>query len=219
MVTADRMKEHIYRHIKWDNRLKGSQINIDYIGRTAVLSGTVPSLIAHEAAQRDAQNIPGVESVDNRLEVKFNHDHPNKTDQELEKDIQSILSCTADIDTRHIKVSVVDGIVTLKGTIDAYWKKDRMEDLASSVEGILEIKNEVRVLPVDRAPDISIKKDILLALERMEVKGLEKLNLEVKGGVVRISGSVPTWDTAFDVEDTARFTAGVKDVKNKLTVD
>lgn len=219
MITADKVKEHIIRHLKWDNSLKGSQISVDYLGRTAILTGTVPNLMAHEIALRDAQSIPGVDLVENRLTVKYNHSHPNKSDETIKKDIDTILGCTADIDPRQIKVFVVDGIVTLKGTIDAYWKKSRIEDLASSIDGVLEIKNELRVLLGDKAPDIMIKKDILAALARMEVDGLENIQVEVKEGVVYLAGSVPTWDTAFDVEDTARFTASVIDVKNDISVN
>jgi osmotically-inducible protein OsmY len=219
MVDADQMKEHIARHIKWDNSLKGSQINVDYLGRTAVLSGTVPNLAAHANAQRDAQSIPGVERVENRLEVKFNHNHPNKSDIDLKTDIQKVLGCISDIDDRQIKVTVQDGIVTLSGNIDSFWKKTRIEDLASSIEGVLEINNKLRVLPIEKAPDMVIKKDIISALERMEVKGLEKIKVEVAEGKVTLAGSVPTWSTSFDIEDTARFTTGVVEVKNFLTVE
>jgi osmotically-inducible protein OsmY len=219
MVTADRIKEHIIRHLKWDHSLKGSRINVDYSGRTAILTGTVPNLIAHETAQRDAQSIPGADMVENRLTVKFTHNHPNKSDEAVQQDIKTILSCTAEIDMRHFTITVVDGIVNLRGTIDAYWKKSRMEELASSIDGVLKVNNETRVLPVDKAPDISVKKDILSALERMEVEGLQNLKVEVNEGIVTLKGTVPTWSIAFDVEDTARYTAGVIDVKNDLAVE
>jgi len=218
-MKADRIKDHIIRHLKWDHSLKGSHINVDYIERTAILTGTVPNLVAHETAERDAQGIPGVDRVDNRLLVKLNHHHPNKLDAELEADIQRVIACAADIDSRQIKVLVQDGIVTLKGGIDSFWKKTRIEDLASSVEGVLEIKNEIRVLPVDKTPDILIKKDIVSALERMEVEGLNNIKVDVADGVVNISGQVPTWSVLFDVEDTARFTSGVVEVKNNLAVE
>ncbi len=219
MVTADRIKEHITRHLKWDNSLKGSQIKVDYVGRTAILEGTVPSLVAHSMAQRDALSIPGVDSVENRLVVKFSHSHIDKSDAEVRSSIRSLLDCTLGSRGPKIDVLVEDGIVTLKGDIDSYWQKARTEDLASSVDGVSEIKNEIRVIPADKSPDGAIKREIVSALERMEVKGLENLQVEVKEGVVTLSGSVPTWDTAFDVEDTARYTGGVTDVKNKLTVE
>ena len=219
MVTTDTLKDHIIRHLKWDSSLKGSRIKVELVNRTAVLTGTVPNLVAHEIAQRDAQSIPGVERVENQLTVKFEHNHPNRTDAKIESNIKSLLGCTADIDARQVKVQVIDGIVTLNGTIDSFWKRDRIEDLASSVDGILAIKNELRVLLTDKSPDIFIKKDILSALERMEVQGLEKLQVKVKDGIVSLSGTVPTWSIKFDVEDTARFTSGVIEVKNHLSVE
>jgi osmotically-inducible protein OsmY len=219
MVNADQVKEHIVRHLKWDSSLKGSRIKVDYVGRTAILTGTVPNLIAHEAAQRAAQSIPGVDSVENRLTVAYDHNHPNKTDEALQSDIQNVLKCAAAINAEKIKVNVQDGIVNLEGTVDAFWKKDRVEDLVSSVDGVLKIDNRVRVTPSEKVPDQSVRQDIIAALGRMEEPGLDKLSVEVKDGVVALSGRVPTWTAYFDVEDTARFTAGVVDVKNNLEIE
>jgi osmotically-inducible protein OsmY len=218
-VKADRIEDHIVRHLKWDHSLKGSQISVDYIDGIAILTGTVRNLVAHETAQSDAQDIPGVDRVENRLVVKYDHNHPNKLDTELQADIQKVIGCAADIDARQIKVSVQDGIVTLRGSIDSFWKKARIEDLASSMDGVLAIKNEIRVLSIDKAPDILIKKDIVSALERMEVEGLNNIKVDVVNGVVTLSGEVPTWSISFDIEDTARFTSGVTEVKNNLTVE
>ncbi len=219
VVSATKIRDHIINHLKWDASLKGSDIKVDYVDRIAILSGTVPSLQAHESAQRDALDIPGVDRVESRLVVKFDHDHPNKSDKELQGDISKILSCTVDAGMNRIRVAVQDGIVNLTGTTDAFWKRSRIEDLVSSVDGVLDIDNEIKVTPSDKAPDLSIKKEIMQALERMEVDGVDNLDVQVKEGVVTLKGSVPTWDTYLDVDYTARFTTGVVDVKNKIAVD
>lgn len=218
-VNADQIRDHIVRHLKWDASLKGSHINVDYVSRTAILSGTVPSLSAREAALRDAQSIPGVDRVENHLTVQYDHNHPNKTDQELHSTISTVLGCAVDVNAMDIDVSVTDGIVRVTGTTDAYWKRTRIEDLIASIDGVLEIVNEISVKPVDRAPDVTIKKDILYALERMAVIGLDKIKVDVSDGVVTLSGSVPTWDVYFDVEDTARYTSGVTAIKNELIIE
>jgi osmotically-inducible protein OsmY len=219
MVEASKIKEHIVKHLKWDSSLKGSRIKVDYTGRTAILEGTVPNLLAHSMAQRDALNIPGVDSIENRLVVKFDHNHPNKADEEVRTDIQSVLGCTDGAAGGQIQVSVVDGIVSLEGRIGSYWQKERIEDLVSSIDGVLRIENNLKVSIKEKAPDNSIKKEIVDALKRMEVEGLDNVKVEVKDGKVRLSGSVPTWSISFDIEDTARYTAGVVDVKNNLAVD
>ncbi len=219
MVSANQIRENIIRHLKWDNSLQGAKIQVDYVGKTAILTGTVPNLVAHEIAQRDALSIPGVTEVENRLTVAFNHDHPNKTDTQLRKDIQTVLGCMVDFKPGQIEIGVIDGIVTLTGCVEAYWKKLRAEEFAESVDGVLEIKNNIKVECAEKTPDAAIKRDIEGALARMQVSSLAKLKVEVNKGVVSFSGSVPTWESAFDVEDTARFTAGVTGVKNNLKVD
>jgi len=222
-LTADEVRDHLIRHLKWDDSLKGSNIKVDYVERTAVLSGTVPSLAAFDTAQRDAQSIPGVDAVENRLVVKYDHRHPNRTDARIKEDITTILSCaidcSVDLNAGRISVEVQDGIATLSGVTDAFWKVARIEDLASSVEGVLQIKNNISVLPAERPPDNLIEDEISSALGRMEVAGIENIRVKVKDGVVTLSGSVPTWDVYFDVEDTARYTSGVVEVKNRLRME
>ena len=91
--------------------------------------------------------------------------------------------------------------------------------MVSSVDGVLQVENNLKVSVKDKAPDSAIKKEITEALNRMEVEGLDNVAVEVKDGKVTLRGSVPEWAISFDVEDTARYTAGVVDVKNNLTVD
>ncbi|MCR4393586.1 MAG: BON domain-containing protein [Dehalococcoidales bacterium] len=219
MQSADRVKEHIIRHLKWDNLLKGSEIKVDLVNGIAILSGTVPNLIAHAAAQRDALSIPGVKGVENRLVVKYSHQHPDRTDEEIRQDIQQILCGIDVLKNCQIKVTVQDGIVTLSGLIDSYWKKMRVEELAASAEGVLDVKNEIQVIPVESVPDEIINDEIKQALDRIDVKGLDRIKIKVKDGVVTLSGPVPTWSVAFDIEDTVRLTEGVRGIINKLYVE
>lgn len=219
MLSADQIKAHIVRHLKWDNLLKGSEIKVDYVNGIAILSGTVPNLQAHAAAQRDALSIPGVKGVENRLVVKYSHQHPDRNDEEIRKDIQQIL-CGIDIlKNCQIKVSVQDGVVTLSGLIDSFWKKMRVEELAASVEGVLDVKNDIQVIPEENVPDEIISEEIKDALTRIDVKGLEKVKIKVKDGIVTLSGPVPTWSIAFDIEDTVKLTDGVRGLINKLYVE
>jgi osmotically-inducible protein OsmY len=218
MPSADRIKEHIIKHLKWDNALKGSQIQVDYVQKTAVLSGTVPNLIAHTMAQRDALNIPGVNRVENRLTVEFSHDHPDKDDILVKSDAEKVLACTVDTG-KQVSVSVTDGIVTLEGTIDSYWRKGRVEDLVASIDGVLEINNNIAVAPQEKPVDSALKSEIVSALARLDIRDMKNIDVMVKDGVVTLSGSVPTWTTAFDIEDIARYTSGVVDIKSNLSVE
>jgi len=81
------------------------------------------------------------------------------------------------------------------------------------------VKNEIQVIPVESVPDEIINDEIKQALDRMDVKGLDRIKIKVKDGVVTLSGPVPTWSVAFDIEDTVRFTEGVRGIINKLYVE
>ena len=55
------------------------------------------------------------------------------------------------IDASEIEVTVKQGEVTLKGSVDNRWAKRRVEDLAEQVMGVHDVMNQVRVEPSSRA--------------------------------------------------------------------
>ena len=53
-----------------------------------------------------------------------------KTNEELQKDVQNAIKWEPLLHAAEIGVSVKDGIVTLSGTVDGYYKKTEAEDAA-----------------------------------------------------------------------------------------
>lgn len=101
----------------------------------------------------------------------------------------SALAWDADVDSTKIDVNVAVGMVTLKGTVNAYWKKYQAEDNAYSVDGALNVINELGVVPNEDLTDEAIATDIESALERNAYVNPNQVTVEVNNGTVTVTYS------------------------------
>jgi osmotically-inducible protein OsmY len=115
-------------------------------------------------------------------------------------------------------VSVVDGDVSLEGSVDAYWKKRRIEDLSYDRLGVITVNNKLAVVPTQDLEDQAIAKDVVAVLDRRALIDVETIDVEVEAGMVTLSGTVPSWIAWDEAQRAAQYTEGVVDVINDLMI-
>jgi osmotically-inducible protein OsmY len=65
-------------------------------------------------------------------------------DMRIRKNVTDRLAEDTDLDSSDIEVSVENGAVTLRGSVDSLWDKRRAEDIVKSVPGIKGVNNKLR---------------------------------------------------------------------------
>ncbi|HXG39880.1 MAG TPA: BON domain-containing protein [Candidatus Limnocylindrales bacterium] len=68
-----------------------------------------------------------------------------RSDERIRDDIAERLTDHPDIDASDIEVQVANGVVTLTGTVDDRRMKRLAEDVAESVSGVRDVRNELQV--------------------------------------------------------------------------
>jgi osmotically-inducible protein OsmY len=68
-------------------------------------------------------------------------------DERIREDVCERLTEDDDVDASNLEVRVQNGEVTLTGTVEDRWQKRRAEDVADSVRGVKDVRNELRLLP------------------------------------------------------------------------
>ena len=215
-MSDEQIKKDIADHLYWDQSVASSDITVEVSEGHVRLKGTTPSCNARRAANTDAVKIPGVISVKNDLLVKAPPEVSIPTDKEIKRRIHNVILYNAVVDPSMIKISVHKGQVTLEGVVDAYFKKVRIEEVVSMIEGVFCIENAITVVPTEKHTDEVIARDIESALKRRSDIDVNKLNVCVENGAVTLSGMVPNRATRDEVESIARHTAGVVNVIDKL---
>jgi osmotically-inducible protein OsmY len=138
------------------------------------------------------------------------------TDEMIAENVLNAIRMDRNIKSELIKVNVDSGVVTLYGSVDSYWSKVRSQEIISSIPGVIQIVNDLAVVPTVSTDDNSIAQQIREALQRMSEIDLESVTIVVEKGVVTLTGKVPHWNAYYSAEFAARNTGGVLDVRNEL---
>jgi osmotically-inducible protein OsmY len=217
-TTDEEVKRDVVDELYWDDSVDASDISVAVDRGVVSLSGTVPSHRTAASAVEDARRVYGVTEVQNHLGVSYPGTAPVTDDVEIQSRIQNAFSLDPDIDSLDIRVGVEDGMVTLDGSISALWKKFHAEDIASRQPGVVTIRNNMAVVPTKDVRDKEIADNILASLKRKRLLAEEDIDIQVKNGVVELTGLVPTWIARRVVNETARYTPGVLHVVDNMGV-
>ena len=107
------------------------------------LTGQVQWLFERELAARLVHHVRGVIGVHNHITVA-----PRPTTHDIKRRIVSALHQHADIDARHIDVTVVNHTVTLTGTTGSWAERGAAEQAASRAPGVTQVNNHLTVTSV-----------------------------------------------------------------------
>ncbi|MGJ3238015.1 MAG: BON domain-containing protein [Anaerolineae bacterium] len=218
LMTDKEIEEHVNIQMQWDSRVAHEGIIVTVEDNEATLSGTVPTYSDRLYAEENAKLVYGVTDVDNRLIVSLPGGTRLPTDAELRTNIESIIKWSSHLQDEKIDVSVQDRHVLLSGTVDAYWKKLRATELTAAIQGVTEITNEITTVPTEHPADEETAQDIMDALSRNAHIDVDNINLTVRDGHVTLSGNVNSMSEYRMINDIARYTFGVVNVINLLTV-
>ncbi|MHB9155532.1 MAG: BON domain-containing protein, partial [Endomicrobiales bacterium] len=102
---------------------------------------------------------------------------------------------------------------------DTFWKKIKAVSLAAEVDGVLDIRDKLSVVPGKNPADEAVAEEVVAALERNTGVDVDKINVSVENGVVTLSGTVTDYPARRAAEETARCTAGVTGINNNLVIE
>jgi len=118
-----------------------------------------------------------------------------KSDVEILKDVQEELKWDPYLSSSEIGASVKNGIVTLTGIVDAYWKKISAENAVKKISGVTAVvqKIEVKLSESGKRKDTDIAEAIQSAFRWSVLVPKDKIKVKVENGWVTLEGSVE-WD-------------------------
>lgn len=217
--TKEKIKKNIVDQLYWDARVDASDIEVTVDDGNVQLKGKVGSLEEKNAAETDAKAVLGVLSVTNDLKVEFAPTIEIPVDVEIADNIRTTLSLNFKIDKTDIDVSVTGGVVTLEGTVSSLWEKARAEYITSTMTGVIDVLNKLKVVPTESVADEVIAEDIVNSLTRNLNVTVDSVNVEVENGIVNLSGTVTDWNAYDAVITTVKNTTGVVDYIDQLQIE
>jgi osmotically-inducible protein OsmY len=206
--------------------LQGDDIKIQSEDGAVSLKGTVSEESHRSLAQETVANLPGVISVDNRLEVKSGHP-AEKTDAWLSEKVKTTLLLHQNVGAV-TEVSSKDGIVTLQGEATSRAQKDLTTEYARDVEGVKDVRNEMTVSKtskntgrtvIEKIDDASITAQVKLSLLWHRSTSVLRTRVDTMHGVVTLSGKAANTAEIDLVSKLVTDIKGVKSVHNRMTIE
>lgn len=212
----EEIKKDVVDELYWDGFIDASQVSVIVSDGVVTLSGQVPTYSESTAAWSAAHRIQGVLDVVNDINISYVTPPEVPDDAEIERRANTLLRWDPSLDDATLSVSVNDGIITLDGTVDAYWKKSFIEGKIMDIRGIVYIENKLTVVPSKELSDEIIAEDIVSAMDRDTRVDAEDITIKVEDGVVRLSGQVVNWRESRAAVQIATRTAGVVGVDDDI---
>jgi osmotically-inducible protein OsmY len=205
--------------------LQGDDIKIESRDGAVTLTGIVAENFNKSLAEETVAGIPGVKSVDNRLEVKGEPPTAN-SDAWLRDKVKATLLFHRSVSAAKTEDDVKDGIVTLRGQAVSPAQKELTTEYAKDVEGVKDVKNEMTVAKTskrtrtvgEKIDDVSITAQVKMTLLFHRSTSAVNTKVETKRGVVTLRGKAKNAAEKDLVTRLVNDVNGVKSVKNRMTI-
>ncbi|MFH0727627.1 MAG: BON domain-containing protein [Pseudomonadota bacterium] len=236
LIESSAKKSHVFK-----TYLKGDDIKIQSKEGAVTLTGTVSDESHISLARETVASLPGVKSVENKLEEKGEVPVAH-SDAWLITKVKTTLLFHQNVNATGTEVLAKGGIVTLRGEAASAAQKDLTTEYAKDVEGVKNVLNEMTVLTDPVKPgQKTIGKTMDAMGEKMDaigesiddasITGLVKTTLlyhrstsalntsvETKEGVVKLGGKAKNAAERDLATKLVSDIHGVKKVVNNMTL-
>ncbi|MCW5890837.1 MAG: BON domain-containing protein [bacterium] len=236
-VLDEKLRESVVETLKRDRQLADVSVQSVNAG-VVLLAGTVPTLTAHLDALETVSAVPGVRRVETEIkspdrlgdaEIQKERGVAGATtggvgDMWLTSAVKLRLLADERVPGMDINVDTTRGTVTLFGIVATNEAKAAAEQDAKKVEGVRTVKNALQVVPEERQEQVAAKDEELQErveqkLAQSEALGKAGVDVDVKNGVARLTGTVPSSEDRLRAAVLARTTPGVRAVTEELRVE
>lgn len=223
--TDDRIESSAKKSYVFQNYLHNDDIKIQSVNGAVTLTGTVAEESHKSLAQDTVADIPGVKSVDNKLEIKG--ETPSElSDAWITSKVKTIFLFHRNVSAL-TEVNTKDGIVSLKGEVNSQAQKDLTTEYAKDVEGVKGVNNEMTIGKAakkkqtvgSKIDDASITAQVKMTLLYHRSTSGINTSVTTKRGVVKLTGKA---QNAAEKDLAGKYAGdvnGVRSVTNKMTID
>jgi len=220
-IVSSARKSYVFK-----TYLQGDDIRIDSKEGAVTLTGFIAASFHKTLAQETLAGLPGVRSVDNRLEVRGSSPTAN-SDMWLSDKVKITLLFHRSLNSGRTEVEVKDGVVTLRGSAISQEQKELTAEYARDVEGVKDVSNEMAVETApaavprttsEKIDDVSVAALVRMALLLHHSTSGAYTTVAVRRGVATVGGKARTAAEKDQVSRIVKDVNGVTAVKNLMTI-
>ncbi len=140
-TSDDQIAKRALDIIAWDSTIPKDKVQVKVQGGFVTLSGQVDWQYQRADAEYAVRKLAGIKGLANEILVK-----PRVQASDVKQRIESALKRNADLEADSIKVSVLNGRVTLDGKVKALYERDLAERTAWSAPGVISVEDHISIV-------------------------------------------------------------------------
>jgi len=214
MKSDTDIKNDVEAELKWSPDVDETDIAVKVKGGEVSLSGYARNYFEKYQAETAVKRVKGVAAVANDIEVRSFSGAP--TDPEIARAAVAALKFELPLIWENLKTVVQAGRITLEGTVEWHYQRERAESAVRRLNGVVSVLNSIRIEPKITPEDI--KHRIENAFRRIAQVDADRITVDAHGSDVTLRGEVRSWAERDQAQQTAWSAPGVVKVINELRV-
>jgi len=140
VTTDDEIAKRAVQSIEWNVSIPKDRVQVKVHQGWVTLTGQVEWQYQKIAAGDAVRGLAGVKGISNNIEVT-----PRPSVSDIKKRIEDALKRDAELEAQAIRVSVLDGKVTLEGKVKAWSERQTAERAAWSAPGVRAVEDRISI--------------------------------------------------------------------------
>lgn len=215
MKSDTQLQQDVLAELRWEPSVNSAHIGVEVTDGVVTLLGHVTRFAEKWDAEQAAQRVAGVRGLAVELAVEL----PG-ADRRLHSDIVqvalNVLQWTTSLPKDTIHVLVEGGWVTLTGKVDWEFQRQAATRAVRHLTGVTGVSDQ---LLIGSGVSLStVKSEIEAALRRRARDDAKRIQVEVHGGDITLSGEVHSWPERELARHSAWCTPGVRNVIDHMTL-
>lgn len=140
-TSDDQIAKRALDIIEWNSTIPNDKVQVKVQNGFITLSGQVDWYYQREGAESAVRKLAGVKGIANDIRIK-----PRAQASDVKQLIETALKRNAEFEAGSIKVSVLNGRVTLDGKVKAWYERDLAEHTAWSAPGVISVEDHITIV-------------------------------------------------------------------------
>lgn len=217
-MTDQQLRQDVQNALDWEPSVNVTDIGVMVEDAVVTLRGNVASYAQKRTAERVTLGVYGIKAVANDLNVRL-IGGDERTDTEIAGAAVAALKWHTVVPPNRVTVTVVNGWVTLQGTVDWYHQSAAAERAVRSLAGVKGVSSAIVIQPpVTPVKTMDVAAKIEAAFTRSAEIDARRIRVAAEDGTVTLTGNVRSWAERQEAERAAWAAPGVTRVDDRISV-